>query len=68
LYDLASDLNVLLPSHEYEYISRGQRKVNLEDLLHSTIYIVVTGRLGVECLDRESTTGDREAGSTSIEL
>jgi hypothetical protein len=43
LYDLAGDLNVLLPSHENEYISRGEGKVNLENLLHSTIYIIVTG-------------------------
>jgi hypothetical protein len=68
LYDLAGDLDILLPRHEYEYIPRGKGKVYLENLLHSAVHIVIAGRLGVECLNWESTTGDREAGSTSIEL
>lgn len=42
-YDLAGDLNILLPGHEYKYISGRKGKVNLEDLLYSTFHIVLTG-------------------------
>jgi hypothetical protein len=68
LYDLTGDLNIFLPSHENEYISGREGKMNLKDLLHSTIHVVLTGRLGVKCLDGERTTRDGEARSTSIEL
>jgi len=68
LYDLTSDLDIFLSSHENEDISRWKGKVNLQDLLHGTIHVVLTGRLGVECLDGECTTRDGEARSSSIKF
>jgi len=42
LHDLASDLNILLPGHEDEYVSRREGKMNLEDLLNSAIHVIFT--------------------------
>jgi predicted nucleotidyltransferase len=68
LYNLTSDLDIFLSSHENKYVSRWKGEVNLQDLLHSTIHVILTGRLGVECLNGECATRDSKARSGSIKI
>ena len=42
--------------------------MDLEDLLHGAVDVVLTGRFGVEDLDREGTTRNSEARCIAVEL
>jgi hypothetical protein len=57
-----------LPSHENKYIPRREGEMNLKNLLHGTVHIIITGRLGVESLDWEGMIRNCKAESTSVEF
>ena len=68
LNDLAGHFDILLSGHEDEDVTRRKREMDLQDLLDGAVDIVLARRLRVEDLDREGTSGDREARRVTIEL
>lgn len=67
LYDLTSDFDIFLASHKDKDITLGQREMNLEDLLDSTVNIVFTGRLRMEYFDGKGATRNGIRWGISVE-
>lgn len=67
-YDLTSDLNILLTGHKDQYIARWQRKVDLQDLLHCTVDVILARRFTVEDFDWECSPRNSIGRGLAIEI
>lgn len=68
LYDLTSDFDVFLTSHENQDVARRKREVDLQDLFYSTVYIIFTRRLRMKHLHRERSTRNSISRCVSVEI